>query len=757
MRGPVSPDGVLAAHPAGDGRAAIFFEEDVFSPEFSERLAASDKAIKLLGRSLLGQVGIDVVIDGDPLSNVEKRGTIVPVRFDTYTPLAGALTDDFYELIDKTTPGYPVEWRKTLGIGRFVDLSQLVRFEDAEEVQRDLDEGMIYFGGPDADRDSSRVNSDGSISAKLVPTEFRFNEKYLVREASDQPLAPSSRRLDLVPRGRGAAARHTDEFRRDPSSELPDFTLGGLPFSPGNRYWRVRPEVSSHVFQLESAALFDGNRLAGLGGHLDAYDRLRQVELVRRPLPLGAEAPTFDNTWVTIDVYKSKSVEEAFHSATNWSHMDRAARIRRHIRGITALEALETADEVSREALLQEVRKPDVAALIVTRRGVEVVPESGSDKHNARNIQDRLRDNPDGIPDNLQHLEPQVRALQVSGDRTATVAAQNLRIGDLALHVESGASALLTENFMPENGSVSPTDLSTLMKLSRKVVGLAQSNGDYREFHPMGVWLKHGMAEALEGREFYTLFGARRDKIGDRFHKMLGALMDELIAVRGADSMAFVHGNGDGMMNSTCENARERGIPSIATGITAQEMKNNADGYFNLGVLYYIFRQHQLDSHTTYPIVTMPSGFGSEEELYNVLTSRKLLIRVPAPVFISALDGHRRPMSEGRRQMRATRKTIEYISNQEGDPDSPRKYVKNLIHYGNRFEGISDEVQRFNKSRPAWWEEAGVPPRHVAKCHVSRLRLVEELCMVMPQEERKAAEEYAGDFIDQENELAQAA
>lgn len=747
MRGPVSPDAVLAAHPAGDGRAAMSFERGVFDESLVKRLAENDPAIKWLGRSLLGQLGCDLLVDDEVIVNDGKA--FVPVRFNVFTDLAQALKGDLQELVELTSPGESVRWRdKALAIGRFVDMSRLVRLE-FDEVQKDIDECMICFDDSIDPEESVApnymVNDNGSISVQLEPIEFRFNKIHLLGTA-ERP-SPRERRIDLLPRGRSAAARHTDDFERCPDDPLPEFLLGGIRFSPGGRYWKVREQISPHVTQLASAALFDGDRLAGSGKHLDKYDSLRQIELNNKSLQNGRPSPTFADTQVTVDLYRSNAVGGATHTATNWLRMTKEARRRRHVRGVTALEALETGDEASQQALMREVGSSAVTALILSRRGVDIVPESGSAKHNARNIQNALRNIPMGIPSSLEHLEPLVENLQMAGDRTATVVADKIRIKDIPNHVESGARAIFAEQFVAQNGALSDGELAILSQHSRQSIGLAQMNyGGYREFHPTGLWLKTGVAERLEDVELgLAIFGARRPWIGQAFDAQLGEFFDGLVVdFDGPQKIAVIHGGGGGVMFSACENARARGILSLATGISKEEISSiKADGSINMETIYWIVRQHQLDTHTSVPII-LPGGFGTGAEVYNALTSRKLLIRRPGPMFF--VD----PYDE----FAGTRAQINQMSEQSADPNAPRRWVKNTVHSYKDFDGVREMLRTFRSDMPAYWEQAGIPSVHVAKSFQARRRLSAETAMPISVAERDAVRSYFGRLPELDEVLA---
>lgn len=740
MRGPVSPDAVLAARPGSNGGAAMFFEEGKLSPSVVERAQAGDPQIQWIGRSLIGQLGIDIRAAGVPEQIIAPLpGTLLPIEFEAYTPVGEATVADMQELVDATPSAEPVRINGDyIDIGRAVDLSQLVKLdaiqtESAKESYRVCFESELEAGNEPVQH---TINQDGSVTVQIEPCSFEFDPDELLGEPEDPE--PAATRLALFPQGRSAAAFLTYPKHHDPEDPIPDFLLSGLKFSPGDLYWRIKPQVSQHVFQIASANLFDGNRLAGTGSHLPPYDRLRQVELVFQGGE-GVPRPKFKDIAVTIDLYRSKVIGESSTPSTNWNRMTPEARRRRHILGVTALEALDTADEASREALLDVVREKENTALVLSRRGGQIVKDAGNYEHNTRRICRRLQRRPDGLPDELEHITPLADSLKQAGDRTATVIADKLRISDLESIKASGARAILSEHFMSRKSAVTDAELSVLIELTKNGVGLAQANEifGYREFHPMGLWLKPGVVERLPDVDLSAaIFGANRSRIGEELDPGIGMLLDGMIEdVGDPHKLAVVHGGGNGVMWSACRNARERGILSFATGIHKEGQINMAaDGIINMLTLYYLARQQQLDAYHTVTVVILPAGYGSMTELYTALTSRKLHIRLPAPVVVC---GPKNMLEEHER-------IITGISRQDGSPESGRHWIRNIVHYSTDFEDTRYQIKAYHDDPAGYWGRAGIPSQHVAKAARIRQAMLAEVGITPPLSERRAVQKYCG-------------
>ncbi len=751
MRGPVSPDGKLAAHPECDGQAAVFFSYEGLEGSIIERALANDSSLLLLGRSVLGQLGVDIQQSGPALGNGRKEAGIwVPLQMEAHTPVGRSLAQDISELLAGTEPGSVLQWRgDTLPFGRFADLQRLVRLE-ADEVQHDIDEAIIYVGSSgeeDSDTNTYRVNNDGSLSVKVALLEFKLNTAHLhgtpAIEGFDVPeeRAPAEVRLELLHRGRAGIKRHSWTEAKRPDEPLPDFFLGGIPISPGGRYWNIRKRVADNVYQLPSAAFLDGNRIDGVGTHRDPYYRNRQVEL----RSTGWPRPTLGDTWPTLDIYRSKEIGEE-SSPTNWMRMTPEARRARHELGVTALQALETEDQATREALFNVVRRPDIAAFVLSRRGIRLVSESGSHDANRRNIKTALRRTPPGIPKGLEHLQGLIEKLQEAGDRTSTVVADKLRLEHLPdLVDDGGASAILAEEYVGENGSVTRDELALLTSLSRQNIGIAQAkHGDYREFHPIGLWVKPGVAERLRQSDMLAiaLFGAARPWIGEQFDAEIGELMDGLIEDEGgSENLAFVHGNGGGTMWSACLNARKRHILSLGTGIDAErngqgKVNNYADGVINMDSMDWIVRQHQLDAQTLVAMV-VKGAYGTAAEIFNTITSRKLLIRTPAPMFIRNPDG----------EFDGIKQQIRINTSQDSRPNAARSWVGNTVHFINSLSEARPTLADFRRDMTGYWDSVGIPAEHIAKAYETRRNMLGRIGLKVPLREEKAVKAYAGHLL----------
>ncbi len=741
MSGPLSPDAALAHHPHGEGLMAMHFQTGVISAEKIARIKGGDGQILWLGRSVFGQVGVDVKANAEEVHD-NGSGLFIPVTLEAATPIGHALLADLSELTEGTEPNQDVIWNgQGLPIGRFADMSSLAPVS-TEEVQRDINDGIICFDKSTAIEDdqppSYTLNENGSVSVPLNPLEFKLNNIHF--------LGSKEARVGLLHNGRAAVARESDHFYRDADEILPDFLLGGISVSAGPLYWRVISEVSDRLTQLKSAALFDANRLMGLGRHLPAYDRNRQVEIIKSPDPSGKKPePTYGDTSVPVEFFHSKEVAQAGHTPVNWLRMTPAARRLRHIYGVTALEALETADQGNREALLELVRKDDnkagrpPAAIVLSRRGIQIVENAektdDSNKMNTSNTIAKLQRAADGVPEEFAHLAPLIENLGAAGDRTATVVTEEINLMSLPRLVAGGdARAVLFERYRKDDSEIiSLEEHSLLVELSRQGVGIAWARGsDYREFHPSGLWVKPGVAERIERLEMsVAIFGAQREKVGVKHEEQIGKFLDGLVDMFGSpDNLAVVHGNGGGIMRVSDEGARARGILSFGVGIDVERLGQNqvntsADGRMNMDASELLVRQHLLEVHTTVPVFT-EGGSGTVLELWNSLVFRKLLLGLPTPIIVVDPDG----------LYKDTLNQVKKLSEEktEGNGTAPRHWMYNTLRPVEDFEnGALEVLQDFKNDPVKFWSEVGIPKAHIAQAYESHAKRLEKLGMRLPQ------------------------
>ncbi len=663
---------------------------------------------------------------GPPQQESQAKDIWVPIKMEAYTRVGEALVNDIHALTHDTASGTPVEWHgSNLPAGRFADLSKLVKLEP-DEVEHAIRESIISFGSQPTTGEGEppyNIDDSGSLAVRLSPSEFILNEQHFMRGLEE--------RITLLRGGRAIVARQSDHLVKDPDAILPDFLLGGIRLSAGPHYWRVLKEISPQLHQLESAALFDANRLMGIGRHLPEYDQNRQVELRRIPKDQPFEH-TYRNTWPGVEFYRSAQVGTS-HAARNWIRMTPEARRSTHEHGITALQALETANPANRSALFSETRRPEVAALVLSRRGVQVVPETGSPKLNTYNTISTLQKGADGIPEGLQGLGPLIEDLGMAGDRTATVIAKQVRIRDLSSLVSDGdARAVLFEQFRKDGSEAMTTEeLSSLVDLSRRGIGIAWAqDGDYREFHPSGLWIKPGVAQRIENLEMtVAMFGARRERVGLEYQGKIGQFLNGLVDMfEGPEHLAVVHGNGSGIMRVADEGARERNMLSFGVGIDVErlgqnEVNKDADGRMNMESSELLMRQHLLEVLSSVPVFT-EGGIGTFVELYNSLCFRKLLLGLPTPIIVV----------DPKDMYKSTREQIEQVSNQgNGEPRTPRHWLKNILRFVPNFEEAAlAEIKNFRESPMRFWDEAKIPHQHIKDAHRAQELQLTKLGMRLP-------------------------
>jgi hypothetical protein len=137
--------------------------------------------------------------------------------------------------------------------------------------------------------------------------------------------------------------------------------------------------------------------------------------------------------------------------------------------------------------------------------------------------------------------------------------------------------------------------------------------------------------------------------------------------------------------------------------------------------------------------VFLDGRFGTKAEQFNALTSRKLLLRRPAPMFIIGSNN----------ETETAQRYLQLLADQKASPGSPSSWVLNTVRYGENLDVAREGIRTYRADMPAYWDKADVPPQHVAKYYKKRVETLDRIGMSVPQSEQDAVRAYAGDLIDE--------
>ena len=133
------------------------------------------------------------------------------------------------------------------------------------------------------------------------------------------------------------------------------------------------------------------------------------------------------------------------------------------------------------------------------------------------------------------------------------------------------------------------------------------------------------MAEFVDGFESLnnldmdgavTIYGSARTKPGDKYY----ALAEEIARNLAEAGYGIITGGGPGIMQAANKGALEGGGMSVGLNITLpHEQEPNPYTNFSLDFKYFFVRKVMLMKYST-AFIAMPGGFGSMDELFEVLT-----------------------------------------------------------------------------------------------------------------------------------------
>jgi uncharacterized protein (TIGR00730 family) len=113
-----------------------------------------------------------------------------------------------------------------------------------------------------------------------------------------------------------------------------------------------------------------------------------------------------------------------------------------------------------------------------------------------------------------------------------------------------------------------------------------------------------------------TVFGSARFESGHRYYKLAQEMGNEL----GKHGFGVMTGGGPGIMEAANRGAREQGAYSIGCNIILpREQRPNPYVDLWLEFKYFMVRKYMLAKYS-YGFVAMPGGFGTLDELFEVLT-----------------------------------------------------------------------------------------------------------------------------------------
>jgi predicted Rossmann-fold nucleotide-binding protein len=750
MRGPVSPDGYLAAHPEMDGKLAMVFSCAELGRPLVRSIYEGLPNLQGLGRSVLGQVGVDIEVSRDEITHdgpsLEKASQLfVPFSTEAHTTIGKRLVEDMHTIADEApNNGKPIKWNgQDLPVGRYVDLSQF-RTRRGEEVERDIRDGLVYIEAPGEDSPPQyRFDSDGVLQVKLNPIEFKLHP---------DDLETTTNRLTLLGQGRSGVKKIAEDWERDPYHRIPKFLLGGLPISVGPYYWRIVHQINDHLIQLKSAALFDENRTKGTGRHLPAYDRIRQVELVRLDNPDSTEPkPTFGNTWIPVELFtlQQRHQQGKKSAGRSWQMMSRDERIHRHQHGVTPLKAIGAENTAKIAPVTAELNKPNVDAIILNRNGLHVIKKTQTEERRVRQIARSLRKRARGVPDSVtrkNEASKLVEEIGLAGDQTAVVFANYLNITDLETLANEGARAFVLRNYNVDGSGIMDAEShNTAIRLVRKGIGLAWITPQgLCEFDVGGQWAKPNMSEKKRQVQLpISIFGANRDEVGRLFSRRINNLLTGLAEHVSPEKIMVNHGNGGGLMWIAHLAAKSAGAISSGCGIDKEGITNTEpDLFIDISTEAILTRQDGIERKSLFAVFA-DGAIGSVWELWNCLLARKLLFQFCTPIYILNETGNYKKSIE---QLEALDEQHEVVvDGQVGNfgarKDAPRKWLRNMVVIAESEDEIIADMMDFMENMADRLEAAGVPYKHALQAFDTKKKIFEEEGQCMPDWVTRGMEE----------------
>jgi predicted Rossmann-fold nucleotide-binding protein len=572
------------------------------------------------------------------------------------------------------------------------------------------------------------VNEDGSVSLPLSLLRFVFNPKSLARP---------EQRFNALYHGRAGLIPLVDTKLMDAEEVVPDFMVGGAAFSPGPFYVKIHEQISEDgkVIQLESAALFDGNRLMGTNPRYDDYTRNRQVEMLN-----SGSSQTLGDTVITIDIFRPEFSASTLHPVVDWWNMPTDQKIKTHLNGVSPLDVIKAEDPSSREELLYEVTKPETAAIVMSAHGISKAERGETPYHTAQNIIEEARSfgRYREIPEGLGRLEPFVKALAPAADRSRLVIADELELKHIPGIVKNGdIRALIMRKFLgmgAKGVAMSKEDHSAIVELVREGISVAWDNdGDLREMHRSGLWLTPESVDRIENLDLVVaMYGSHFESRTSKIEPMVREFFEDLKEIVPAENLGVVHGNMAGIMAIADKHARDLGIMSLGVGLDLssvgqEEVNLQAEGFLILGGNERLYRQEKLDKFNTVSIFNV-GGYGTLEELFITLCSQKLTSRLPGPnILISPND-----------LFADAKKLTQKIANEKYG----QMWVSETLELVDSYEEAAKIVREFWGDPGEYWRSKGVAANDIAIALKSHEEVLDQMGMRLAPRLKAAAENY---------------
>jgi predicted Rossmann-fold nucleotide-binding protein len=714
----------LAAYPEDRETLSLTLPDTHVNRSVIDGLESNDGSYTILGRSVLGQLGVDIrrIKDMDLL--IDEGELHIPIDVLAYNATGRAIEADVREIRSRTEPADTLRWHgRPLNFGRMVNFENMKQL-NKEEMQQAIDELYISFGiaGED-DEPDYQIDDNGAVTLPLGMVEFVFNPKRLARP---------EQRFNAIKHGRAGLIPHMDAIRHREEDPLPDFLVGGIILSTGPYHWKIKEVVDERVRQLPSAARLDGNRLMGISSAHDDYSRHRQVELVNR-----GKTNTFGNTRVTLEAFRSTAAAGNVNPTVNWWQMNRNERKRLHAQGVNPLDVIMATNPSMRETLLEAVSGEKTGAVVLSAHGATAVERGETDKFTFQNILDAARSfgRDRNIPKRLRKLRPFVELLKPAADRSRLVVADRLLAEDIPAIVEGGdVRAFLLQDFGPE--AMTKEIHSALVEQVRNGVSIGWvKDGNLRHFHRSGLWVKPEAVSRMEDLDLVVaMYGGHKEVIGSALNNQIDEFFGNLKTLMPAYHIGVAHGNGPGVMDKADYLSRKHGMMSIGVGIDVEEQTHGKANMEPQAVATFktderLYRQQMLDTFNTIPIFNV-GGFGTLEELAISVCTHKLLSCVPTPKII--VDPDKLYTNATKLYDEISNRPAMTINGQTIDLKDPanqlgQSWVSKTVHRVENYQQAFEKIKEFYEDPQKYWREAGIPQKEIERAlrnHTERLRRV---------------------------------
>lgn len=732
--------GYLAQDPECPDELGVIFS---LSGEQQSELREGD-SVSIIGRSAMCLLGIDFrarpgydyyhsIVD-------DVAGVLVPLEITPPATTTGSrLLDDVRNLPTNSHGMYiHGEQEQALPFARILRHTNLVAMSK-RAVADAIRDNLIVIGQPTEGsiprRKNWNINDDGSVTMPLAHLEFLFHHDIM-----DTP----EKRLNILHHGRAGLRPYVDTAERDPEDTLSIFTVGGVLFSAGPFFWKVRTTVSDGQYQqLETGSFGDGNRVNGVGAHLPSWERHRQVELLSKDV---TEPLRYGEAQVTIEFFRPKRVID---TTVNWGALSHQERAKIHLNGMDPLTTLLDADPRIFEDLYAKFAAEDLNAVVITPHGNTAVSVSETAKFNGQKIANAVSKHGVTRGHDIEDLRWASELLANVSDRSRVAIVNSLRPSDASRIVEEqDVNGLLVRDW----GKVAFTEHehTALTGLARRGVNLGwYMDGEFREMHRSGLWASPEAADRLSQLELVVaMFGGHNDQLReplqpqvDEFFARLADLMDPAL-------IAAAHGNGEGMMLAGHRGARASNVMSLGSGIAAEAkgqggFNNEPEAVVHSVSVDWLHRQNILDMLKTVSIYNI-GGFGTGTEQFAALTTQKLWEVLPSPQIAVDLSG----IFQDAKRWADKISSLEEIVLDDGTQipltrPLAQPWVANTLHLVPNYHEAGAIVEAFVRDPASYWDNAGIPPieiAHALPLHSARMAL---MGMKLPSYMRAAAEKYA--------------